>query len=67
MKWIDLFEFLSRQANDVKNLGSFDWQKEIKIYDRNIGLYYSADLMIEHHNNRTVLDIDTLSGDNDGS
>jgi len=67
MKWIDLFQFLNERANDIKNLGSFNWQKEVTIYDRNLGQYYVADLMIEHHNNRIVLDIDTLVGDNNGS
>ena len=49
MKWIDLFQFLNQRANDFQNLGKFDWQAEVKVYDNQYGGLYNADL-IELHN-----------------
>lgn len=43
MKWIDLFQFLNERANDVKNLGSFDWQAPVTIHDATTGDEFSCD------------------------
>jgi len=63
MKWIDLFEFLNQRANDFKNLGQFDWQSEVKVYDNAYGGLFDADLteMKEHDKRKFYLKID--SGD----
>lgn len=45
MKWIDLFQFLNERANDFKNLGQFDWQADVKVYDNQYGGVYNADLI----------------------
>jgi hypothetical protein len=37
LKWIDLFKFLNEKANDVRNVGTFDWQAPVVIYDANTG------------------------------
>lgn len=36
--WLDLYNFLYEKAHDFKNLGSFDWNSEIKILDPKSGV-----------------------------
>lgn len=64
MKWIDLFEFLNKQANNLNAFGKFDWQSEVKVYDNAYGGLFNADLIefIESGNKETYFQID--SGDN---
>ena len=65
MKWIDLFQFLNERANDYKNLGKFDWQNEIKVFDMNIGEYYNAELIQFNGENSISISIDTdIEGSN---
>lgn len=45
MKWIDLFQFLNEKANDFKNLGSFNWQADVEVYDNQYGETSKADLI----------------------
>jgi hypothetical protein len=43
--WLDLYNFLHKQANDIKIFGKFDWQKEVKVYDNAYGGLFNADLI----------------------
>jgi hypothetical protein len=43
MKWIDLFQFLNKKANDIKNLGKFDWQAPVVIHDAETGDEFTCD------------------------
>ena len=43
MKWIDLFQFLNERANDIRNLGSFDWQAPVIIHDAETGDEFNCD------------------------
>lgn len=45
MTWLDLYNFLYQRANDVKNLGKFDWQAAVQVYDNQHGGLYHADLI----------------------
>jgi len=45
MNWLDLYNFLHQRANDLKNLGQFDWQKEVTVYDNHFGGLYNAELI----------------------
>jgi hypothetical protein len=45
MKWIDLYAFLNKQANDLKNLGKFNWQAEVEVFDNHYGGIHNADLI----------------------
>jgi hypothetical protein len=64
MSWLDLYNFLYERANDMKNLGQFDWQSEVKVYDNAYGELFNADLIEFDYSNKkeTYLKID--SGDN---
>lgn len=33
MTWLDLFQFLNERANDFQNLGKFNWQQEISVFN----------------------------------
>lgn len=63
MKWIDLFQFLNERANDLKNLGQFDWQADVKVYDNSYGGLYNADLIELHDLNKPKICIQIDSGD----
>lgn len=43
--WADLFYVLSKKANDISNIGVFNWQEEIIIYDTNSGEEYPVALV----------------------
>lgn len=43
MKWIDLFQFLNERANDIKNVGSFNWQAPVMIHDAETGDEFPCD------------------------
>jgi hypothetical protein len=44
MTWLDLYNFLYEQANCSKNIGKFDWQQTIKIFDYGTLDYYEANI-----------------------
>ena len=44
MTWLDLYNFLHQQANCSKNIGNFDWQQEIKIFDYGTLDYYETNI-----------------------
>ena len=65
MKWVDLFKFLNERANDLKNLGQFPWQEEVKVFDF-ATLQYSNTNFIEMPDGKISLSIDTdRIGEND--
>jgi hypothetical protein len=35
--WLELYNFLYERANDIKNLGSFDWSEPVTIESLNSG------------------------------
>jgi len=55
MKWIDLFQILNKKANELKNIGQFNWQDRIVIYDAASGEEYICDNFYIRSNNRPVL------------
>jgi hypothetical protein len=64
MKWIDLFQFLNERANDMKNLGKFDWQSEVKVYDNAYGGLFDADLIEFTDSDEKEFYLKIDSGDN---
>lgn len=61
MKWIDLYSFLVTQANEMKNIGKFDWQSDVVVFDKNTGDYYNCDLLqfTDQPTNDVYVSIDT--------
>lgn len=37
LTWLDLYNFLSQQANKVDNFGKFDWSSKVTIHDAETG------------------------------
>ena len=65
MNWLDLYNFLHQQANDLKNLGKFNWQAPVEVYDNQYGETSKADIIElydDFGNNQFYIKID--SGDN---
>lgn len=51
--WLDLYNFLYTQANDMKHLGKFDWNKPVIVHDAETGDEYSCDTyFISSKNNK---------------
>ena len=62
MNWLDLYNFLNRQANNIKNVGQFPWQEEVQVFDFETLEYYSVDF-IEMPNGKISLEIDTFQSE----
>jgi hypothetical protein len=45
MNWLDLYNFLHKQANNIKEFGKFDWQEKVVVFDKYLGEFYEADLL----------------------
>lgn len=58
MTWLDLYNYLYERANDVKNLGQFPWQEEVKVFDFATLEYSSADF-IETPDGKISLSVDS--------
>lgn len=37
MTWLDLYNFLCSQANDIHNVGKFDWQSQVIVHNADTG------------------------------
>lgn len=62
MSWLDLYNFLHQKANDLKNLGSFNWQAPVEVYDNHYGGLHNADIVEffdKNGNKETNLRIDS--------
>lgn len=59
MKWIELFNFLNKQANDLKHLGEFPWQDEVRVFDWETLEHYPADFIQMPGDSRVFLAVDT--------
>lgn len=33
LTWLELYNFLHKQANEVKNIGNFDWNDNVFVYN----------------------------------
>lgn len=64
MNWLDLYNFLHQRANDMKNLGKFDWQAKVQVYDNQHGGLYSGDLIEMYDLDKKQFYIQIDSGDN---
>lgn len=58
MTWLDLYNYLHEQANDIKNLGRFPWQETVKVFDFGTLEYFSTDF-IEMPSGKISFNIDT--------
>lgn len=41
--WLDLYNFLYHKAHDLKNLGSFKWDSEVKVINPKTGEEFSIE------------------------
>lgn len=58
MKWIDLYNFLYEKANNIKDIGQFPWQEEVKVFDFGTLGYFSTDF-IEMPDKKISFSVDT--------
>jgi hypothetical protein len=59
MTWLDLFDFLNKQANDINNLGKFPWQEQVEVFDWETLDYYPADFIQMPSDSKISLAVDT--------
>lgn len=43
MTWLDLYSFLVERANNINAVGTFDWNKPVKIFDNATGELLDCD------------------------
>lgn len=58
MTWLDLYHYLHSQANDIKNIGKFDWNSPVVVHDASTGDEYGCDTWIistDNSSDRVVL------------
>lgn len=63
MTWLDLYNYLNKQANDVDNFGKFPWQNNVEVFDFETLQYYQTDF-IQMPDNKISLSIDTYIKNN---
>lgn len=62
MTWLDLYTLLHKQANDIKNIGSFPWQEQVNVFDFETLDYYEANII--EMDNKFSFSIDTYIQNN---
>jgi hypothetical protein len=45
MTWLELYNFLNKQANSIENIGKFPWQETVKVWDWDTLDYYTTDFI----------------------
>lgn len=58
MTWLELYDYLNRQANEIKNIGKFPWQEEVKVFDFGTLGYFPTDF-IEMPDGKISFSLDT--------
>ena len=59
MTWLDLYNFLSERANDIKNVGDFPWQENVEVFDWETLDYYPVDFVQMSADKKISLAVDT--------
>lgn len=54
MTWLDLYNFLHDQANKFENIGTFNWNNPVMMYDASTGEEAYCDTLVID-NDRVVL------------
>lgn len=69
MTWLDLYNYLHSQANNLNNVGKFDWQAPVIVHDASTGDELKCDTWVISDcggNDRVVLatNIDHIFSEN---
>lgn len=59
MTWLDLYNFLHEQANNIKNIGKFPWQENVEVFDWETLEYYTVDFIQTPADNKISFAVDT--------
>lgn len=43
MTWLELYNFLHERANNIKSVGTFNWNEPVLVHDANTGDEFSCD------------------------
>lgn len=43
MTWLDLYTFLNERANNINAVGTFEWNKRVKVFDNATGELLDCD------------------------
>jgi len=50
LTWLDLYNYLHKEANDINTVGQFDWQDKVIVYDAKTGDEYFTDTLYLEEN-----------------
>ena len=59
MTWLDLYDYLNQQANQIKNIGKFPWQEKVTVFDWGTLDYYPVDFLQTLPDEKLSLSVDT--------
>ena len=60
MSWLDLYNFLYHQANDIRNLGKFDWNSAVVVHDANTGDEHYCDTYLFDDKLTLAINMDSI-------
>ena len=58
MTWLDLYNYLHEQANNIQNVGQFPWQEDVKVFDFGTLEYFPTDF-VEMPDGKISFSVDT--------
>jgi hypothetical protein len=60
MTWLDLYSYLYNQANNIENIGKFDWNTPVLIHDAETGNEYDCDTYIFDDKMTLTINMDSI-------
>ena len=61
MTWLDLYNYLHDKANNIENIGKYDWQKPVTIFDFNSLSSYDVNFTTIKLPNNDIAEILSIS------
>lgn len=55
MTWLDLYSFLNERANNINSIGTFNWSKQVKVFDNATGELFDCDTYYSHFNDEGLV------------
>lgn len=55
MTWLELYSYLNDRANNVKAVGTFDWSKDVRVFDNATGELFNCDTYYLHNNDEGLV------------
>jgi hypothetical protein len=64
MTWLDLYQYLHSQANDISNIGKLDWNSSVLVHDAETGDGYFCDTYFIDNQLTLAFNMETIFEEN---